>query len=39
MDAIKDAMHVVGSKTYIRCYRRDTFDGQWQPVSIDLAKA
>lgn len=39
MDAIKDAMHVVGSKTYIRCYRRATFDGPWQAVSIDLAKA
>ncbi|MGV8987622.1 MAG: DUF3164 family protein [Cypionkella sp.] len=38
MDAIKDAMHVVGSKTYIRCYRRESFDGAWQPVSIDLAK-
>lgn len=39
MKAIRDAMRVVGSKTYIRCYRRDTFDGPWQPVSIDLAKA
>lgn len=38
MDAIKDAMHVVGSKTYIRCYRRESFDGAWAPVSIDLAK-
>ena len=38
MEAIKDAMHVVGSKTYIRCYRREAFDGAWQPVSIDLAK-
>lgn len=39
MDAIKDAMHVVGSKTYILCYRRDRFDGAWQAVSIGLAKA
>lgn len=38
MEAIRDAMHVIGSKTYIRCYRRDTFDGPWLPVSIDLAK-
>ena len=38
MEAIRDAMHVIGSKTYIRCYRRETFDGAWQPVSIDLAK-
>ena len=39
MKAIRDAMRVVGSKTYIRCYRRDTFDGPWQAVSIDLARA
>lgn len=39
MRAIRDAMRVVGSKTYIRCYRRETFDGGWQPVTIDLAKA
>ncbi len=38
MEAIRDAMRVVGSKTYVRCYRRETFDGQWQAVSIDLAK-
>lgn len=39
MKAIRDAMRVVGSKTYVRCYRRESFDGQWQAVSIDLAKA
>ena len=39
MKAIRDAMRVVGSKTYIRAYRRTTFDGPWQAVSIDLAKA
>lgn len=38
MQAIRDAMRVVGSKTYVRCYRRATFDGAWEPVSIDLAK-
>lgn len=38
MEAIRDAMRVVGSKTYVRCYRRETFDSQWQAVSIDLAK-
>lgn len=38
MKAIRDAMRVVGSKTYVRCYRRETFDGPWQAVSIDLAK-
>lgn len=39
MKAIRDAMRVVGSKTYVRCYRRESFDAQWQAVSIDLAKA
>jgi hypothetical protein len=39
MEAIKDAMRVVGSKTYVRCHRRNTQDGHWMPVSIDLARA
>ena len=39
MSAIRDAMRVVGSKTYVRCYRRDRFDAPWQSVTIDLAKA
>ncbi|MCU0902416.1 MAG: DUF3164 family protein [Tabrizicola sp.] len=38
MQAIRDAMRVVGSKTYVRCYRRERFDAAWQAVSIDLAK-
>lgn len=39
MQAIRDAQRVVGSKQYIRCYQRDQFDGPWQAVSIDMAKA
>lgn len=39
MGAIRDAMRVVGSKTYIRAYQRATFDGTWVPVTVDLAKA
>lgn len=39
MEAIRDAMRVVGSKTYVRCYERDTHDGDWRAVTIDLAKA
>lgn len=39
MEAIRDAMRVVGSKTYIRCYRRADRDARWEPVTIDLAKA
>lgn len=39
MKAIRDAMRVEGSKTYVRCYRRPHIDAGWQAVSIDLAKA
>lgn len=39
MDAVRDAMRVVGSKTYVRCYRRARHDGPWSAVTIDLAKA
>ncbi|GHC22465.1 sulfate transporter [Gemmobacter nanjingensis] len=39
MEAIRDAMRVVGSKTYVRCYRRRDIDAAWEPVTIDLAKA
>lgn len=38
MEAIRDAMRVVGSKTYVRCYRRPSQEAPWEPVSIDLAK-
>jgi len=38
MRAIRDAMRVVGSKTYVRCYQRATHDAQWRSVAIDLAK-
>ena len=36
MTAIGDAVQVVGSKTYVRVYERDD-DGQYQPISLDLA--
>lgn len=39
MDAIGDAMRTVGSKTYVRCYRRERFDAPWQAITIDLARA
>lgn len=39
MRAIRDAMRVEGSKTYIRCHRRPSCDASWQAVTIDLAKA
>ena len=39
MQALRDAMRVVGSKTYVRCYQREAFDAGWDPITIDLAKA
>lgn len=39
MDAIRDSIRVVGSKTYIRFYERDTPEGGWRSISIDMAKA
>lgn len=38
MEAIRNAMRVVGSKTYFRAYHRDTPDGAWQAVPLDVAK-
>lgn len=37
--AIRDAMRVVGSREYVRFYERDRPDGEWRPITIDLAKA
>lgn len=39
MTAIRDAMRVVGSKTYVRVYMRDQPTAPWSAVTIDLAKA
>lgn len=39
MEAIRDAMRVVGSKTYVRCHERDSHEDAWRAVTIDLAKA
>ena len=35
--AIDDAVRVVGSKRYLRIYRRDKPDGQWRMIPLDLA--
>lgn len=35
--AIDDAVRVVGSKRYIRIYRRERSDGQWRMIPLDLA--
>ena len=39
MDAIRDAMRVVGSKTYVRCYERESVFDEFRAITIDLAKA
>lgn len=39
MEAVTDATRVIGSKEYVRFYRRETQDGQWTAVTIDLASA
>lgn len=39
MDAVRDSIRVLGSKTYIRFYRRESVDQGWSPISIDLASA
>ncbi len=39
MDAIRDAMRVVGSKQYVRFYERANPNDAWDAITIDLAKA
>jgi hypothetical protein len=36
MQAIGDAVQVVGSKSYVRFHRRDA-NGQYQAISLDIA--
>lgn len=39
MTAIREAIRVIGSKTYMRFSMRNAFDAAWQTITIDLAKA
>lgn len=39
MQAIRDAMRVVGSRQYVRFYRRADSAAPWEPITIDLARA
>jgi hypothetical protein len=39
MDALRESIRVIGSKTYIRFYRRASADARWEAVTIDLASA
>lgn len=38
MDAIREAMRIIGSKTYLRLYQRSCCTDAWQAITIDLAK-
>lgn len=38
MAAIRDAMRVVGTKTYVRAYQRPSHDAGWQAIPLDAAK-
>lgn len=39
MRAIRDAIIVIGSKTYVRLWQRDRFDAAWTAITINLARA
>lgn len=39
MKALSDAIRIIGSKEYVRFYKRDDPKGKWRPVTIDLAAA
>lgn len=39
MQAIADSILIVGSKTYIRIYRRPTPTANWEQICLDLAAA
>ena len=37
MDAISESVQVDGTKSYIRVYRREKADGQWEMLPLDMA--
>jgi len=39
INAIRDAMRIIGSKQYVRFYERASITDRWEAVTIDLAKA
>jgi hypothetical protein len=39
VQATRDAMRVVGTKSYVRCYTRTDAKAAWEPIVIDVAKA
>lgn len=39
MEALGEAIRVIGSREYVRIYRRTDARSPWQPITIDLAQA
>ncbi|GHE72127.1 hypothetical protein GCM10019059_34640 [Camelimonas fluminis] len=39
MDALRDAIRIVGAKRYVRFFKRPATDAAWEPIIIDLARA
>ncbi len=39
MDAVRDSIRIVGSKSYVRFFRRERPNFPWSPITIDLASA
>ena len=39
MDAVRDFIRVIGSKSYVRFFEREAPDAAWRPITIDLASA
>ncbi len=39
MEAIRDSIRVIGSRTYVRFYDREAPDAAWRAVTVDLASA
>lgn len=39
MDAVRNSIRVIGSKSYVRFFEREAPDAAWRPITIDLASA
>lgn len=39
MDAIRDSIRIIGSRTYVRFYDRPASDGAWTGIPLDIAGA
>jgi hypothetical protein len=37
MDALRDSITVTSSKSYLRLYRRDSAEGKWRQICLDIA--